>query len=102
MYFGLPSGEVVRKLAYECAVKFTLRNIPPTWHNNREAGADWFTAFIKRNPILSIRTPQATSAGHASAFDKHNVNEFFTKLGDILLKYKLLPSRILINAIMNY
>ena len=72
IYFGLLPGEV-RKLAYECAVKFPLGNIPPTWHKNGEAGEDWFTGFIKRNPILSIRTPEATSAGRASAFNKHNV-----------------------------
>lgn len=93
IYFGLLPGEV-RKLAYECSVRFSLGNIPPSWLKNREAGEDWFTGFIKRNPVLSIRTPEATSAGRASAFNKHNVDEFFTKLGDILLKYKLSPSRI--------
>lgn len=93
IYFGLLPGEV-RKLAYECAVKFSMENIPATWHKNRQAGVDWFAGFIKRNPILSIRTPEATSAERASAFNKHNVNDFFTKLGDILLKYKLAPSRI--------
>lgn len=93
IYFGLLPGEV-RKLAYECAVKFSLENIPPSWHKNRETGADWFTGFMKRNPVLSIRTPEATSAGRASAFNRHNVSEFFSKLGEILLKHKLTPSRI--------
>lgn len=93
IYFGLLPEEV-RKLAYECAVKYSLGNIPLSWHKNRKSGADWFTGFLKRNPVLSIRTPEATSAGRASAFNRHNVNQFFTKLGDIMLKHKLTPSRI--------
>lgn len=71
-----------------------MPNIPPSWHERREAGADWFTGFIKRNPSLSIRTPEATSASRASSFNRNNVGEFFTKLGEILLKHTLLPSRI--------
>lgn len=93
IYFGLLPGEV-RKLAYTCAVKFEMLNIPVSWHSNKEAGADWFTGFLKRNPSLSIRAPEATSEGRASSFNRHNVNEFFNKLGDVVLKHNLLPSRI--------
>lgn len=93
IYFGLLPGEV-RKLAYTCAVKFEMLNIPVSWHRNKEAGADWFTGFLKRNPSLSIRAPEATSEGRASSFNRHNVNEFFNKLGDVVLKHNLLPSRI--------
>lgn len=93
IYFGLLPEEV-RKLAYTCAVKFDMPNIPVSWHRNKEAGADWFTGFLKRNPSLSIRAPEATSAGRASSFNRHNVNEFFNKLGDVILKHNLLPSRI--------
>ncbi|CAB3250214.1 unnamed protein product [Arctia plantaginis] len=93
IYFGLLPEEV-RKLAYSCAVKFGMPNIPVSWHRNKEAGSDWFTSFLKRNPSLSIRAPEATSAGRASSFNRHNVHEFFSKLGDVILKYNLLPSRI--------
>lgn len=93
IYFGLLSEEV-RKLAYTCAVQFDIPNIPDSWHRNKEAGADWFTGFLKRNPSLSIRTPEATSAGRASSFNLHNVNEFFKKLGNVILKHNFLPSRI--------
>nr|XP_049704587.1 uncharacterized protein LOC126056252 isoform X1 [Helicoverpa armigera] len=93
IYFGLLPEEV-RQLAYQCAVKFKVQNIPPSWHKNGEAGKDWLTNFLKRNPTLSIRTPEATSAGRASSFNRHNVNQFFEKLGDLITKHNLTPSRI--------
>lgn len=38
IYFGLLPE--VRKLAYTCAVKFEMPNIPVSWHRNKEAGAN--------------------------------------------------------------
>ncbi|XP_023216961.1 uncharacterized protein LOC111619466 [Centruroides sculpturatus] len=93
IFFGLLPEEV-RKLAYECAQKFNASDIPPSWHENKKAGPDWLTGFLKRNPQLSIRAPESTSASRASSFNKHNINEFFTKLGTVLDKYKFPPSRI--------
>lgn len=93
IYFGLLPSEV-RKLAYDCAIKFRIDNIPQSWHNNRSAGPDWLTNFLKRNSTLSIRTPEATSLSRATSFNRHNVHAFFSKLGEILLKHSLPPSRI--------
>lgn len=84
----------VRKLAYECALKFNIEKIPPSWHKHKKAGKDWFTNFLKRNPSLSIRTPEATSAGRATSFNRHNVTIFFEKLGALLDKYHFTASRI--------
>ena len=53
IFFGLLPDEV-RKLAYECAVKFDLPNIPPSWHINKMTGPDWLSGFLKRNPQLYI------------------------------------------------
>ncbi|KAJ8734534.1 hypothetical protein PYW08_013784 [Mythimna loreyi] len=35
----------VRRLAYECAVKYNLK-IPEIWHTNKMAGKDWLTYEI--------------------------------------------------------
>lgn len=59
--------EDIRKLAYKCAVKFDLPSIPASWPENKKAGADWFTGFLKRNLSLSIRTPDPTSTRRASS-----------------------------------
>jgi hypothetical protein len=93
IYFGLLPEEV-KKLAYECATKFEIQNIPESWHENGMAGKDWFSNFIKRNSALSIRTPEATSASRATSFNRYNVNQFFEKLGNVLTKHKVTPSRI--------
>lgn len=36
----------------------------------------WMSNFLKRNPRLSFRTPQATSANRAKGFSKENVDQF--------------------------
>ncbi|CAH2230624.1 jg19530 [Pararge aegeria aegeria] len=93
IFFGLLKEEI-KKLAYNYAVKLNMPNIPVSWHKNKEAGTDWLMGFLKRNSCLCIRTPEASSAGRASAFNRNNVHEFFTKLQFVLLKNNLHPSRI--------
>ncbi|ESO05360.1 hypothetical protein HELRODRAFT_171748 [Helobdella robusta] len=58
LYYGLNPREV-RILAYQFATtndKVVSRN----WKIDEKAGADWFSAFIKRHPHLSIRVPEST------------------------------------------
>lgn len=68
--------------------------MPESWQKNKEAGSDWFGAFIKRNTNISIRAPEATSLSRATAFNKTNVSVFFSKLSSVLDKYKFSPSHI--------
>jgi hypothetical protein len=93
VYFGLLPDEV-KKLAYEAATHLGIENLPPNWHKNKMAGDDWFTAFMKRNPNLSIRSPEATSLSRATSFNRTNVHEFFEKYRDVLERFKLSASRI--------
>lgn len=87
IYFGLSPREV-RNLAYECAKSFNIRT-PVSWSEKQIAGADWFSSFLKRHPELSLRTPEATSIARATAFNKSNVTQFFSKLADVMDKHKL-------------
>ncbi|KAL4125799.1 hypothetical protein QTP88_010039 [Uroleucon formosanum] len=59
IYYGLSPKEI-RTLAYQIGIENSL-NIPQSWTTNKLAGSDWFTAFLKRHPTMSIRTPEPTS-----------------------------------------
>lgn len=92
IFYGY-SPKDVRRLAYECAVKFGVK-IPEIWTKNKMAGKDWLTMFLKRNPELSIRKPEPTSLGRATSFNAQNVKVFFDKLAEVMDKYKFGASEI--------
>ncbi|KAK7578215.1 hypothetical protein V9T40_010420 [Parthenolecanium corni] len=45
------TGEDVRRLSYDLAVKHKLR-IPPPWKKSNKAGKHWMYAFLKRHPKI--------------------------------------------------
>ncbi|CAM4567893.1 unnamed protein product [Leuciscus chuanchicus] len=82
LYYGLAPREV-RTFAYELAVKYDLK-YPQRWGEKQMAGPDWFTFFMKRNPNLSLRSPEATSLSRATSFNHMNVERFFNSLGQVI------------------
>ena len=86
LYYGLTPDEV-KKLAFEFASANNV-STPSNWQSNEKAGPDWFGKLLKRHPSLSIRTPEATSLGRATSFNRTNVEKFFTNLASILERYK--------------
>ena len=74
IFYGYTSKDV-RCHVYECAVQYKIK-IPESWTENKMAGKEWMTSFLKRNPKLSIRKPEATSLGRATPFNAENVKVF--------------------------
>jgi len=93
MYFGLPPKEV-KLLAYEYAMKLGKKNLPSKWSDTQSAGKDWFSLFMHRHPEISLRMPEATSLGRASAFNVRNVESFFQNLESVYDRFKLGPESI--------
>ncbi|KAJ4425557.1 hypothetical protein ANN_27752 [Periplaneta americana] len=87
IYFRLSPKEV-RMLAYQVAVA-NSKEMLKSWEENKVAGADWLSAFIKRHPVLSIRSPQATSLSRAGSFNRTNVDKFFNNLDTVMQRHKL-------------
>ena len=92
VFFGLTPLEV-RKLAYQWAVKKNIK-VPQKWLETEVAGVEWFSGFLKRNPELSIRSPQPTSLSRATSLNRANVKDYFDKLTGVLDRHKIEPSRI--------
>ena len=81
MFHGL-SLQKCKELAYEFAIQNNLK-VPVSWNEKKRAGKSWWLGFKSRQK-LSIRSPEATSAGRASAFNKFTVNEYFDNLAKVL------------------
>lgn len=84
MFHGLTTHQT-REIAFQMALK-NNKKVPLSWKSEGMAGREWMYAFLKRNTNLALRTPEATSLARAAAFNKHNVMEFFTNLGETLKK----------------
>uniref|UniRef100_A0A3B3VQH9 Uncharacterized LOC106935542 n=1 Tax=Poecilia latipinna TaxID=48699 RepID=A0A3B3VQH9_9TELE len=82
LYYGLTPCE----FAYQLAVTYNIKH-PQTWDEKQMAGPDWFTLFMKRNPSLSLRSPEATSLTRATSFNRQNVERFFNSLGQVIKRY---------------
>ncbi|CAJ1059690.1 protein ALP1-like isoform X1 [Xyrichtys novacula] len=90
-FHGLPPVKC-RQLAFEYAEKNNIP-IPANWTKAHSAGGDWFGRFLVSRH-LSVRTPQATSLGRATAFNKTTVGEFFDNLAAVMDRHTFPPHMI--------
>ena len=82
----------IRKMAYDYA---EINSIPNRFSKEkRMAGKDWLSAFMKRHPTLSLRTPESTSLARLTGFNRVQVGRFFQLLQDAYDEHKFSPDRI--------
>lgn len=82
VYYGLSISEL-KALAFQFA-KSIQCSYPESWNKNHEASKDWYYSFMRRNPQLSLRTPEQISQNRAKAFCKENVDAFFENFRSVL------------------
>ncbi|KAG5874217.1 hypothetical protein JTB14_019192 [Gonioctena quinquepunctata] len=92
MHYGLTTIQA-RKLAYEYAKSLSLK-YPAKWEENKMAGKEWMYGFRRRNPELSLRKPENTSAARSFGFNKTSVTEFYTNLKAVYERHPLTADRI--------
>lgn len=92
MHYGMTLVQV-RKLAYEFAKANELR-YPPSWEHNKMAGKEWVDSFRRRNTNLRLRKPENTSAARSYGFNRTAVEEFYSNLESVYVKYQFTPDRI--------
>jgi len=66
---------------------------PQSWFEKEMAGKDWLIRFFKRHKDLSLRSPERCSLACA-AFNRHNVQVFFSNYEILLKKEPRLGDRI--------
>lgn len=90
MFYGLTRKDICA-LAFQLAIR---NQIPHPFGKDDKAGKDWFSAFMKRNPKLSIRKPMGTSFARARGFRKEEVDKFFDLLDNVFKKVNYPANRV--------
>ncbi len=91
MLFGF-TPKRFRQLAYQLA---EANNIHHRFNmRKKEAGKEWYRAFMSRHQDLSLRMPEATSAARAQGFNSVVVGKFFDLLEELQSKLHFSPDRI--------
>ena len=93
MFYGLPKDEV-RRMVFHYAHACDSKSIPDAWEKEQKATRDWYYAFMERHPALVLKAPEGMSIARIVAFNKVNVQTFFTAYTLAMEKYKFTPDRI--------
>ncbi|KAK6194406.1 hypothetical protein SNE40_000044 [Patella caerulea] len=83
--FGITKKDLLR-LAFQLADRNGLSSNFNA--DTKSAGRYWFENFLRRNPEISLRTPEATSIARASGFSRPNVEQFFNILQEAVEQKK--------------
>jgi len=90
-FYGLTRSSLL-KLAYQIAAR---NNVTTRFNDDKQAaGKEWLHGFLKRNPAIALRIPEATSLARAAGFNRQRVAGFYTLLQKIVTDEKLSASSI--------
>ena len=92
MFHGL-RRDACQRLAFEYA-QANNKKFSSSWEINRKTGKDWFYQFLSRQPSLLLRLPEATSLARSIAFNKSNVEIFFSNLKEVSKMFNYQPHTI--------
>jgi hypothetical protein len=73
-YYGLRRQDI-KHMSFQLAIRNGLNH--PFNEEKSAAGRKWLWFFLKRHPILSVRTPEGISAARVKGFTSENVASFF-------------------------
>lgn len=79
-------------LAFEFANKLKIKH--RFNKTMKKAGKDFYYDFMKRHKDLRLRTAESTSLQRAAGFNKEQVGRFFSKLNEMMEKFKFSPAKI--------
>ncbi|CAH2096859.1 unnamed protein product [Euphydryas editha] len=92
VFYGL-TREDFKTLVFEYAKRNNV-TYPPSWDKNKKAGDDWLAGFMRRNPQITLRTPDATSIGRVKGFNRPQVERFYKLLSEQIDKCRIDGTRI--------
>lgn len=90
-FYGITRAEI-QKAAFSYASKKNINH--PFSKLSKAAGKDWLEGFLRRNPQISLRKPEATSVNRITAFNREEVNLFYENLGRLMERFKFPQDRI--------
>lgn len=85
LFYGLTTKDC-RCVAYQMAKANNIK-IPQSWIDPEMAGFEWLRSFRKKHPEISLRKPEACSLARATAFNKHNIESFFSNLKSVMERH---------------
>jgi hypothetical protein len=91
LFYGLTQLQL-RNAAFEYATKNGIQN---NFNAQKHlAGKDWYHGFMSRNSELSLRQPEATSINRIVAFNKVEVDHFYSNLENLMDIHKFTAAQI--------
>ena len=93
MFYGLSIPDF-RKLVFKYAEACGSKAIPNVWWKEGMATRDWYYGYMDRHPKLALKAPEGMSIARAIAFNRTNVEAFFSVYTETMEMYQFTPDRI--------